>query len=282
MLSNVTALITGGASGLGRAAARHILIRGGSVIIADLPHQKSLALSLPASLPPSSFPFPAAETRLFFAPTDVTSPDDVSAALDFSPLLPPNHSHPNVVVNCAGIATPGRIINKRGPLDLEKFQQVLNVNTVGTFNVCRLAAERMATAESFVSPNVGDDYEEFDAPDNERGVIINTASIAAFDGQIGQAAYAASKGAISSLTLTLARDLADKQIRCVGVAPGLFLTPLLEGLPEKVRTEMGEKVSYPNRLGDPREFGLLIGGVIGNRMLNGEVIRIDGAYRLPP
>jgi len=275
MLRNATALITGGASGLGRSAASHILGCGGRVVIADLPAQQALAESLLDT-------HPSAKERLVFSACDVTSESDVAKALDACSELEGSPANVNVIVNCAGIATPGRIVGKKGALPIARFQQVMDVNTVGTFNVCRLGAERMVNSESPISPSSSSPKYEDARMDVERGVIINTASIAYQDGQIGQAAYAASKGAIASMTLPLARDLASKGVRCMAIAPGLFLTPLLEGLPEKVRDEMGSKVPFPNRLGDPSEFGDLVGCIVNNRMLNGEVIRLDGAYRMPP
>lgn len=174
----------------------------------------------------------------------------------------------NVAVNCAGIAIAQKTLGKKGPHDLAAFAKVLNVNTVGTFNVIRLAAAKMALNE----PD----------EDNIRGVIVNTASIAAFDGQIGQAAYAASKGAVVGMTLPIARDLSSVGIRVNTIAPGLFLTPMLEGLPEQVRNELGQTVPLPKRLGKPAEYAKLVQSIIENSMLNGETIRLDGALRMQP
>jgi NAD(P)-dependent dehydrogenase (short-subunit alcohol dehydrogenase family) len=173
----------------------------------------------------------------------------------------------NVVVNCAGIAPPARVLGKKGPHSLELFAKVLTVNAVGTFNVTRLAAERMSGLEA--------------GEDGERGVVINTASIAAFEGQVGQAAYAASKGAVAAMTLPIARELARLGIRVVTLAPGVFLTPMVEGLPPKVQGELGAQVPFPSRLGRPDEYAALVEHVITNRFINGEVIRIDGALRMP-
>jgi NAD(P)-dependent dehydrogenase (short-subunit alcohol dehydrogenase family) len=171
-------------------------------------------------------------------------------------------------VNCAGVGFPGRVLTRDGtPNDLERFEFVVRVNLIGTFNVIRLAAAQMASQEP---------------DDDERGVIVNTASIAAFDGQIGQAAYAASKGGIVGLTLPVARDLAKLLIRCVSIAPGTFDTPMLAGLPEEARTKLAEGIPHPHRLGRPEEFAALVRHVVENPMLNGEVIRLDGALRMPP
>lgn len=174
----------------------------------------------------------------------------------------------NVAVNCAGIAIAQKTLSKKGPHDLSAFSKVLHVNTVGTFNVIRLASARMALNE----PD----------EDNIRGVIVNTASVAAFDGQIGQAAYAASKGAVVGMTLPIARDLSSVGIRVNTIAPGLFLTPMLEGLPEQVRNELGQTVPLPKRLGKPAEYAKLVQSIIENSMLNGETIRLDGALRMQP
>ena len=172
-----------------------------------------------------------------------------------------------IAVSCAGIATPGRILGKRGPLALEAFKQVVEINLIGTFNVVRLVAEAMAANEPL---------------DGDRGVVVMTASIAAFDGQIGQAAYAASKGGVVGLTLSAARDLADKGIRVVTIAPGTFMTPMLAGLPEEMRHALEAQVPHPSRLGDPTEYASLVSHIVDNPMLNGEVIRLDGALRMPP
>jgi NAD(P)-dependent dehydrogenase (short-subunit alcohol dehydrogenase family) len=203
--------------------------------------------------------------RAVFAPADVTSEDEVGAAVraaveSFGGL--------HVVVNCAGVGFPGRVLTRDGqPTDLERFEFVVRVNLIGTFNVIRLAAAEIAK-------------QELDG--EERGVIVNTASIAAFDGQIGQAAYSASKGGIVGMTLPIARDLASKQIRCVSIAPGTFDTPMLAGLPEEARQKLAEGIPHPNRLGSPPEFAALVHHIIENPMLNGEVIRLDGALRMPP
>lgn len=178
-------------------------------------------------------------------------------------------SEVNTAINCAGIGVAAKTLSKRGPHSLENFQKVLSVNTIGTFNVLRLAAERMS---------MGDPFDD----DGSRGVVVNTASVAAFDGQIGQAAYSASKGAIVGMTLPIARDLASLGIRVNTIAPGLFLTPLLMGLPQKVQDELGKTVPFPKRLGNPDDFAKMVESVVQNQMVNGEVIRLDGAIRMQP
>ncbi|HEX2240211.1 MAG TPA: SDR family NAD(P)-dependent oxidoreductase, partial [Actinomycetota bacterium] len=174
----------------------------------------------------------------------------------------------HIAVNCAGVGFPGRVLTKEGtPNDLERFEFVVRVNLIGTYNVIRFAAAQMASQ---------------DEADDERGVIVNTASIAAFDGQIGQAAYSGSKGGIVGMTLPIARDLAAKKIRCVSIAPGTFDTPMLAGLPEEARQRLAEQIPHPHRLGRPAEFGALVAHIVDNPMLNGETIRLDGALRMPP
>jgi NAD(P)-dependent dehydrogenase (short-subunit alcohol dehydrogenase family) len=245
------ALITGGASGLGLATAQRLVAAGARVVVVDL----------------ASAPGAQAVERLGpsarFAQADVTDESAVGAALDTATEL----GTLRVAVNCAGVGTPGRVLGKRGVLPLADFANVVQVNLIGTFNVIRLAAERIATADPL---------------DGERGVIVNTASIAAFDGQVGQAAYAASKGGVVGLTLSVARDLADKLIRVVTIAPGLFKTPMLEGLPDEAQASLGAQVPHPNRLGEPDEYARLVEHIVANPMLNGEVIRLDGALRMAP
>ena len=244
------AVITGGASGLGLATARRLAAQRAHVVIVDLPS--------------SSGAQAAEQLGAAFAPADVTSEADVSAALDIAARLGPVR----VAVNCAGIGTPGRVISGRGAvLPLEQFSRVVAVNLVGTFNVIRLAAERIAATDEI---------------DGERGVIVNTASVAAFDGQVGQAAYAASKGGVVGMTLPIARDLADRKIRVMTIAPGLFKTPMLAGLPEDAQASLGAQVPHPSRLGDPDEYAALVEHIVANPMLNGEVIRLDGAIRMAP
>ena len=249
--SNTVALITGGASGLGEATARRLLADGAAVVLVDLPGGRGEEL--------------AAELgeRARFAPADVRDEDQVRAAVGAATDL----GELRVVVNCAGVATPGRILSRRGVHDLEAYRTVIEINLIGTFNVLRLAAAKMAENEPV---------------EGERGVIVNTASIAAFEGQIGQVAYAASKGGVVGLTLPAARDLAPLQIRVVTIAPGLFDTPLLASLPDNVRDALSRTVPNPARLGRPEEYGRLVRHIAENGYLNGEVIRIDGALRMQP
>ena len=251
-ITGSVALVTGGASGLGLATARRLVKAGAKAVLVDLPSSKGDEAA--ASL----------DGAAVFAAADVTDEAAVRSALDAAGELGPLR----VVVNCAGIGTPGRVLGRDGTAyPIEPFVKVLQVNLIGTFNVIRLAAERMAAAEP-----VGE----------ERGVIVNTASVAAYEGQIGQAAYSASKGGIVGMTLPIARDLAQRQIRVVTIAPGLFDTPLLAGLPEEARTSLGQQVPHPSRLGDPDEYGALVEHIVANPMLNGEVIRLDGAIRMAP
>ena len=252
VLSTV-ALVTGGASGRGLATARRLLRSGAKVVIADLPRSDGAAIA--AEL--------GEDAR--FSPTDVTSETDVQAAIA---LAYDTFGGLNLIVNCAGIAIAQRTLTKEGAHPLDAFQKVVNVNVAGTFNVIRLAALRMQNN----APNAG----------GERGVIVNTASVAAYDGQIGQAAYAASKGAVVGMTLPIARDLSRVGIRVMTIAPGLFKTPMLAGLPEVVQNQLAQTVPFPNRLGDPDEYGQLVVSILENAMLNGEVIRLDGALRMPP
>jgi NAD(P)-dependent dehydrogenase (short-subunit alcohol dehydrogenase family) len=243
------AIVTGGASGLGLATATRLAAAGAHVTILDLPSSAGAEQ--------------AEAIGAGFAPTDVTDEAQVGAALDRAAARGPIR----VAVNCAGIGTPGRVIGKNGVLPLEQFTKVVTVNLIGTFNVIRLAAERIAAADEI---------------DGERGVIVNTASVAAFEGQVGQAAYAASKGGVVGMTLSIARDLADKLIRVVTIAPGLFLTPMLQGLPQEAQDSLGKQVPHPSRLGDPAEYAALVEHIVANPMLNGEVIRLDGAIRMAP
>lgn len=247
------ALVTGGASGLGGATVAELHDAGASVVIVDLPSSDGEVVAKELG------------DRARFAPADVTSEDEVKAAVQTAA---GTFGGLHIVVNCAGVGFPGRVLTRDGdPTDLERFEFVVRVNLIGTFNVIRLAAAQIATQQ----------------PDGEeRGVIVNTASIAAFDGQIGQAAYSASKGGIVGLTLPVARDLASKLIRCVSIAPGTFDTPMLAGLPEEARQKLAEGIPHPHRLGSPPEFAALVRHVVENPMLNGEVIRLDGALRMPP
>jgi NAD(P)-dependent dehydrogenase (short-subunit alcohol dehydrogenase family) len=201
--------------------------------------------------------------RARFATADVTDPGAVTAALDIADSLGPVR----IVVNCAGTGDAIRVLGKKGVYPLELFSRVITINLIGTFNVLRLGAERIAKSKLL---------------GEERGVIINTASVAAFDGQVGQAAYSASKGGVVGMTLPIARDLADKGIRVVTIAPGLFDTPLLASLPEEAKNSLGAQVPHPSRLGRPEEYGQLAVHIVENAMLNGEVIRLDGAIRMAP
>jgi len=248
----VVALVTGGASGLGLATVRHIIKTGGKAVIADLPGSKGAALSEEIS------------EHCRFAPVDVTDEGSVRAALDMttSELGPIT-----AAVNCAGIATAGLTFSKRGPMSLDDFQRTVNVNLVGTFNVCRLAAEKMASQEP---------YNE----SGERGVLINTASVAAFEGQRGQAAYAASKGGVRALTIVLARDLAAFGIRACTIAPGVIETPMMAGMRDDIKASLAAGVPFPKRLGHPEEYGALAHHIMLNGYLNGETIRMDGALRM--
>ncbi len=249
ILAGRTALVTGGASGLGEACVRALVAAQSSVTIADLNEVRGKALA--DELGPLTQ----------FCRTDVCDEGDVLAALDEAERL-------DMVIHCAGVATAERALGKDGPLDLDRFTRVMNINVMGTFNVARLAASLMSKNEA--------------GPDGERGVIILTSSVAAFDGQIGQAAYAASKGAVASMTLPLAREFARFGIRVLSIAPGLFRTPLLAGLPEEAMKQLAATIPFPSRLGDPAEFASLALHMIQNRMLNGEVVRLDGALRMAP
>ena len=243
-------LVTGGASGLGLATARHFFDLGAHVVIADL--AGSDGADIVSSM----------GNRAAFAPTDVTKQDDVTSAIGLFADVPLR-----VVVNCAGIAPASRILGKKGVHDLDLFRKVVEVNLVGTFNVLRLAAETMSTN---------------DVVDDERGVIVMTASVAAFDGQVGQAAYSSSKAGIHGLTLTAARDLAEFAIRVCTIAPGIFETPMLRGLPQSTQDALARQVPQPSRLGRPEEYANLVEHIFENKMLNGETIRLDGAIRMPP
>lgn len=252
-LSNHVFLVTGGASGLGSATARLLAKNHASVVIADTNRAdgESLAHELGAAAR--------------FAFTDVTSETDAQAAIDLA-LSAFGHLHG--LVNCAGIAPSEKVIGRDGPHRLETFARTVNINLVGTFNMIRLAAAAMADQP----------------PDaqGERGVIINTASIAAYEGQVGQAAYAASKGGIVSLTLPLARELAKSGIRVCTIAPGVFATPMVSAFPQQVQDSLGKSVPFPARLGEPAEFAALVQHICENVMLNGETIRLDGALRMAP
>jgi 3-hydroxyacyl-CoA dehydrogenase / 3-hydroxy-2-methylbutyryl-CoA dehydrogenase len=252
-LSAAKAIVTGGASGLGRATVARLVAAGARVAILDRPASSGADVAKQLG------------GTAAFTPADVTSADDVSAAIAKA------REHLgglNVLVNCAGIGTAMKTVGKSGPAKLEEFTRVIQVNLIGTFNCIRLAAAEMA--------------KEAPGEHGERGVVINTASVAAFDGQIGQAAYSASKGGIVGLTLPVARDLAELGIRVMTIAPGIFETPLLGTLPEPVRASLAKQVPFPSRLGHPDEYAALAMHIIENQMLNGETIRLDGAIRMQP
>ena len=250
-LAGSSALVTGGASGMGEATARRLAGAGATVVVLDRDQAKGEKV--------------AAEIDGKFAPADVTSEDDVSAAVSVATALAPLRS----CIHCAGIGWAERTLNRAGdPHSLDTFRKVLEINLIGTFNVLRLAASGMS----------GNDPNE----QGERGVIVNTASIAAYDGQIGQAAYSASKGGVVALTLTAARDLAAVGIRVCTIAPGLIDTPLLGGLPADARDALAQSVLFPKRLGDPDDFASLAMEIVRNGYLNGEVIRMDAGIRMPP
>ena len=250
-LSGSVALVTGGASGLGAATVRRLVAGGARVVIVDRDEARGTAL--------------ASELGQQFAKADVTDPAQVGAAVDQAAALGPLR----IAVSCAGVGWAARTLDKTGkPHDLDLFKTVIGVNLVGTFNVLRLAASAISKTEPLEH--------------GERGVIVNTASVAAFDGQIGQIAYAASKAGVAGMTLPAARDLAPAGIRVVTIAPGIFDTPMLGSLPEEKRAALAADVVFPKRLGDPAEYGTLVAAVIETGYLNGETIRLDGSLRMPP
>jgi NAD(P)-dependent dehydrogenase (short-subunit alcohol dehydrogenase family) len=247
-IKDAVAVVTGGASGLGLATTKRLLDAGAQVVVLDIRGKEAVD---------------ELGERATFAQTDVTDEAAVTAALDAAEKLGPLR----IVINCAGMGNAIKTLGKDGPFPLDAFRKVVEINLIGTFNVIRLGAERIAKTEP-----IGE----------ERGVIVNTASVAAFDGQVGQAAYSASKGGVVGMTLPIARDLARELIRVVTIAPGLFDTPLLAGLPEPARESLGKQVPHPSRLGKPDEYGALAVHIVENPMLNGEVIRLDGAIRMAP
>lgn len=245
------AIVTGGASGLGEATARRLAACGAEVTVFDLDAERGAALET--------------ETGIRFVEVDVTDEPAVSDAIDQSIAA---GAFPRVLVNCAGIGPPAKAVDREGQaLPLAAFTRVVEINLIGSFNVASKFAARLQAA---------------DPVDEERGVIINTASVAAFDGQIGQPAYAASKAGVAGMTLPLAREFARFGIRVMAIAPGLFLTPLLESLPEEAQASLGAQVPFPNRLGHPEEFAQFVESIVLNPMLNGEVVRLDGAIRMAP
>ena len=249
-IQGMSALVTGGASGLGLAAVRRLVAEGARVVAVDLPSADRSALD-------------ALGSKARFAPADVTDESAVTAAV----ALANEEGTLAIAVNCAGIGNAIKTVGKNGPFPLSDFTRVIQVNLIGTFNVIRIAAAAMSS-----NTLVGE----------ERGVIVNTASVAAFDGQVGQAAYSASKAGVAGMTLPVARDLAQHHIRVVTIAPGLFETPLLGSLPEDVRASLGAQVPHPSRLGSPDEYADLVAAIVCNPMLNGETIRLDGAIRMAP
>lgn len=248
-----TFLVTGGASGLGAATARHLVARGASVVVADLNEIGGRALITELG------------DQSRFIKVNVTEAAEVAAAVA---LAQSAFGGLHGAINCAGIGTPAKVLGKEGPQALDLFARVININLVGSFNVIRLAAHAMSQQP----PN----------EDGERGVIINTASIAAYDGQIGQAAYAASKAGVVGMTLPIAREFARFGIRVLTIAPGLFETPMMASLPPEAQESLGRSVPFPSRLGRPAEFAQLVQAMVENAMLNGETVRLDGALRMAP
>lgn len=250
-LTGASALVTGGASGLGLATARRLAAAGAAVTVVDLPGSAGAEI--------------AAELGGTFAAADVTDPAQVAAAVEVAA----GAGALRVVVNCAGIAPPAKVLDRDGePTPLDGFERIVRVNLIGTYNVLSQASAAMARTEP--------------TADGERGVIVNTASVAAFDGQIGQPAYAASKGGVHAMTLPVARELARHAIRVVTIAPGIMETPMLMGLPQAAQDSLGQQVPHPQRLGKPDEYARLVMAIVDNGYLNGETIRLDGAIRMAP
>jgi NAD(P)-dependent dehydrogenase (short-subunit alcohol dehydrogenase family) len=252
-ISGSSFIVTGGASGLGAATVRHLARLGAHVLIADLNEDAGHALEREIG------------AAALFEKIDVASGTDAQHAVMASVQ---HFGALHGLVNCAGVATPGKVLGKEGPLSLEAFDRIVRINLTGTFNMIRLAAESMAKHE----PNA----------EGERGVIVNTASVAAFDGQIGQPAYAASKAGVAGMTLPIAREFARFGIRVVTIAPGLFETPMMASLPKEAQESLGKSVPFPSRLGRPGEYAQLVQAIVENPMLNGETIRLDGALRMAP
>jgi NAD(P)-dependent dehydrogenase (short-subunit alcohol dehydrogenase family) len=253
LLKDARAVITGGASGLGHAVARHIVAAGGKVVMLDV--QEGPGRSAASAL----------GAQAGFARCDVTSEAEVNAAMESA------HAHLqglNLLVNCAGIVGAGRVLGKNGPMSGEFFTKVIHINLIGTFFCDKAAAAIMQNNTP--------------GPDGERGVLIHTSSVAAYEGQIGQAAYSATKAAVAGMTLPIARELARVGIRCVSIAPGIFHTPMVDGLPQDVQDSLGAQVPFPARLGKPEEFAQLVANVFELPMLNGTTIRLDGAIRMQP
>ncbi|HWQ74269.1 MAG TPA: 3-hydroxyacyl-CoA dehydrogenase [Syntrophomonas sp.] len=252
-IESKTALISGGASGLGEAAARRLADLGAKVVMMDLNEERGSTLANELG------------DKAAFVKTDICSTEDVQKAIAFAK---DKFGSIDIVVNCAGVSSGVKTASKKGPHDLDHFKKVININLVGVFDVMRQAAFQM------LQNSLNDE--------GGRGVMINTASVAAFDGQIGQVAYSASKAALVGMTLPVARDLASEGIRMCTIAPGLFNTPMMAALPEQVRIDLAKTVPFPQKLGDPDEFAMLVQQIIENPMLNGEVIRLDGAIRMTP
>lgn len=253
-INEVIAIVTGGASGLGEATVRRIVANGGKAAIFDMNEERGAVLLSELG-----------DEHAYFLKTDVANTEEVERNVK---KVVDKWDSVNALVNCAGIATPGKVVSKGGPMALERFEQVIRVNLTGTFNVIRVAGAAMQKNE----PN----------SDGERGVIVNTASVAAFEGQIGQAAYSASKGGVVGMTLPIAREFAPYGIRVMTIAPGLVETPLFGGLPEQARASLEALTLFPNRLGRPEEYAKLVESIVTNPLLNGEVIRLDGAIRMQP
>lgn len=250
-LTHASALVTGGASGLGLATAKRLAAAGALVTIVDLPSSPGADI--------------AADLGGTFAPADVTDAEQVGAAVVAASSAAPLR----VVVNCAGIAPPAKVLDREGaPTPLDAFERIIRINLVGTYNVIARASAAVARTEPTAS--------------GDRGVIVNTASVAAFDGQIGQPAYAASKGGVHAMTLPIARELARHHIRVCTIAPGIMQTPMLAGLPQAAQDSLGEQVPYPQRLGRPDEYAAMVMSIVENGYLNGETIRLDGAIRMAP
>ena len=249
-INNKVFIVTGGASGLGAGTAKMLSHQGAKVVLADLNNEAGEAL--------------AQELGQYYVHCDVTQESDAQAVIDSALSLGPLYG----LINCAGIAPAERVVGRNGPHTLDSFQKVININLIGSFNMIRLAAAKMV------------DNPPLDT--GERGVLINTASIAAYEGQIGQAAYAASKAAVVGMTLPIARDMARHGVRCVTIAPGIMATPMIYGMPQEVQDALAADIPFPSRLGVPEDYAKLVQSIINNEMINGETIRLDGAIRLQP
>jgi len=250
-INGSVAVVTGGASGLGEACVRNLSKLGAKVSILDFAEERGKKVA--SELGKDSV----------FCMTDITKEDNVEAAMDKTIEV---FGAVHLAVNCAGVGVPAKVLGKEGPLNMDQFNKVVQINLMGTMNVIRLAAEKMLNNDS--------------NEDGEKGVVVNTASVAAFDGQVGQAAYSASKAGVVGMTLPIAREFADYGIRVMTIAPGIFDTPMLQGLPDNVKEALNKMVPFPRRLGKPEEFSALVQHIIENPMLNGEVIRLDGAIRM--